>query len=120
MDKLLILLPIGLLTLVQLLLKWQAITYSVHRSNLRNYLSDLATSPWIWCALLLAGSAFVAWMIVLKKLPLSFAYPFISLTFPLVVLGSVLIFGEKVSAMQVLGLVLIVVGVSLYVRFSYI
>jgi multidrug transporter EmrE-like cation transporter len=119
MYKLLILLPITLLTTVQLLLKWQAAEHASERSNIWTYLFGLAMSPWVWCALTMAGLSFVAWMLVLKRIPLSFAYPFVSLTFPLVVIGSVLFFGEKVNPAQLIGLALIVVGLSVYVRYAH-
>jgi multidrug transporter EmrE-like cation transporter len=120
MEKLLILLPIGLLTTVQLLLKWQATTHGSARSSLWAYFIGLGTSVWMWCAIVLAGLSFMAWMLVLKRVPLSFAYPFVSLTFPLVVIGSVAIFGEKVNTPQLIGLGLIIVGISLHVRYAHI
>jgi multidrug transporter EmrE-like cation transporter len=120
MERLLILLPIVLLTTVQLLLKWQAATHGSDRSSLWAYLVGLGTSVWMWCALTLAGVSFITWMLVLKRVPLSSAYPLVSLTFPLVVIGSMVIFGEKVNVPQLVGLGLIVLGVSIHVRFAHI
>jgi multidrug transporter EmrE-like cation transporter len=118
MEKYLILLPIGLLTSVQLLLKWQAASHAQARISLLSYLVSLASSPWVWIAMAMAGLAFIAWMVVLKRIPLSFAYPFVSLTFPLVAIGSVFIFDEKVNPLQMVGLVLILAGVAMHVRFA--
>lgn len=115
LDKLLILVPVLLLALAQVLLRWQASTVgaTVQLADRWAYLRGLAASPWVWLALALAGISFVAWVIVLRRWPLGYAYPFVSLTFPLVALGGVTLLGERLAAGQVFALVLIVAGVAL-------
>ncbi|WP_404454668.1 EamA family transporter [Virgibacillus necropolis] len=66
--------------------------------------------------LILSGflSAFVAslfWMAAMTKFNISFAYPFMSLSFVLVFLLSVFLFGEPVTSQKVIGLSLIVLGI---------
>ena len=46
----------------------------------------------------------------MSKLPLSYAYPFTSLSFVLVAVLSATLFGEQVTAWRVAGLVLVVLG----------
>ncbi len=114
-DKLLILVPVLLLALAQVLLRWQArsVGSALAVTDRWSYLRGLAASPWIWLALVLAGVSFVAWMIVLRRWPLGYAYPFVSLTFPLVAVGGVMLLGERLAAGQVVALCLIVAGVAL-------
>ncbi len=54
-----------------------------------------------------------AWTVALKKLPLVFAYPFMSLALPLTFFGSVALFDEAVSPQRVVGICLIVCGIVL-------
>lgn len=59
-----------------------------------------------------------SWLIALSKLSLSIAYPFMSLTFPLVLICSVFFFNEPVSLMRWLGVILIMVGLIFIGKFS--
>lgn len=53
------------------------------------------------------------WAIIVKRLKLSVAYPVMSLSFPLVLLVSFLIFGERVSIYNIFGAFTVVAGVLL-------
>ncbi len=67
--------------------------------------------PWIMSGLFGAGIAALAWMAAMTKLDLSHAYPFVSITFPAVVILSYFFFNEPLSIHKIIGLALIVVGV---------
>ena len=110
--------PVAALAIAQVVLKWQARMAADMRMDALSYLKTLVYSPWFWLALLLGGIALVAWLLVLRRYPLSYAYPYISLTFPLVALLSVMSLGERLSLGQVVGLGLIVVGVALNARYG--
>jgi multidrug transporter EmrE-like cation transporter len=58
-----------------------------------------------------AGSA-VCWLYVLRVAPLSRAYGLTSLTYVLVFVAGIVLFGEHVRPLHVLGTVLIVVGIA--------
>lgn len=68
------------------------------------------SNPRVVFGLLMAVVAASAWILTLSKLPLSYAYPFMSLTFPIVVILSARIFEEPISPRAYLGLGLIVMG----------
>lgn len=57
--------------------------------------------------------SFILWLYVLSKAKLSYAYPFISLTYILVVFLSYIILGEPFSKEIWVGVVLITIGVSI-------
>lgn len=61
------------------------------------------------------GSSFLVWLVALRQLPLSVAYPMLSLSYPLVYLVAVTVpaFGEFADPLRTFGIALIVVGVSL-------
>ena len=58
------------------------------------------------------GIAAVCWIFALTKFDLSRAYPFMSATFVLVLIGSAVFFNENLSPFKVAGLALIVAGLA--------
>jgi drug/metabolite transporter (DMT)-like permease len=79
-------------------------------------LLELFFQPEIWIALSLYGFSSVAWIWVLSRAQLSFAYPVLALSFPVVVAFSALLFSETVTGLRWLGVGTIVAGVSLMAR----
>jgi drug/metabolite transporter (DMT)-like permease len=67
--------------------------------------------PLVISGLLSAVLASSTWIAALCKFELSYAYPFISLTFVAVVALSFLFFGEAINAYKLIGLALICLGV---------
>lgn len=63
-----------------------------------------------YTALFLRG---VIWIFVLKRLPISAAYPFISLSFVLVLIASYWFFGEEITFFKGIGSMLIISGIIL-------
>ncbi len=70
----------------------------------------------IWGGFIVYGLSAVCWLWVLSRAQLSFAYPILSLAFPIVVGLSAVLFSESISAMRWTGVGLIVVGVSFLSR----
>lgn len=64
-----------------------------------------------FCGILFIGQA-AAWLAVLKRLPLSHAYPFTSLTIIALLVSGALFFGESITLGNVLGTFLIMAGVA--------
>jgi drug/metabolite transporter (DMT)-like permease len=56
---------------------------------------------------------FVIWLIVLSKLDLSYAYPILAFSYCIVPLLSWWIFGEQVSPMRWVGILVICAGVAI-------
>lgn len=53
------------------------------------------------------------WLYILSKFDLSYAYPFMSLNFVIILITSQIFFGEKMNKGKVAGVVLICCGISL-------
>ncbi|MFT4274206.1 MAG: 4-amino-4-deoxy-L-arabinose-phosphoundecaprenol flippase subunit ArnE [Pantoea sp.] len=68
---------------------------------------------WIALSMLLLGLAMLLWLVVLRLVPVSVAYPMLSLNFVLVALAARLIWRESFSLRQIIGTLLIVAGVAL-------
>ena len=71
---------------------------------------------YIISAFIAAFFAAISWMIALQKLELSFAYPFMSLNFVVVLLLSSWLLGEQMTFQKVLGVGLIVFGTFIAAR----
>jgi multidrug transporter EmrE-like cation transporter len=100
----------------QLIIKWQSSAVASppgDKAAIQAYLVEMLTRPWVLFAYVLAFLGSTFWMLALSRLPLSIAYPFMSLAFPLAMLGSATFFGEPVSWQLVAGLVLVMLGLTL-------
>ncbi|TQS70582.1 EamA family transporter [Ornithinibacillus gellani] len=75
------------------------------------FLFRLLLDPLILSGFLSAFVASLFWMAAMTKFDISFAYPFMSLSFVLVFLLSVFLFSEPVTAQKVIGLSFIVLGI---------
>ena len=68
--------------------------------------------PFIFSGLVATFISGLCWMATMSKLEISYAYPFTSLGFVAVVLLSALLFGESLNIWRIVGVLLIVVGVT--------
>lgn len=64
----------------------------------------------------LYGLSAICWLWVLSRTQLSLSYPVLALSFPIVVALSGLFFGEAITTLRWLGVVVIVLGVSLLAK----
>jgi multidrug transporter EmrE-like cation transporter len=67
---------------------------------------------WILTSLFMGYLAALSWMAAMTKLPLSYAYPFTSISVLLVFLVGVFFFKEPIHITQLLGVALIIVGIG--------
>ena len=73
-------------------------------------------NPWYASALGFLALQALCWISAIRQLPLSFAYPFMSLTFPINLLVAHTVFHETVVRHHIAGTVLIVLGVVIIAR----
>jgi len=73
-------------------------------------------SPFIALGLIMYGLSTFLWIYALKYLPLSKVYPFTFLTFGLVLILSYILFNERLNPINMLGVILILIGVYLSVK----
>lgn len=79
-------------------------------------LSNVIRSPMVWVGLALYGLGAVAWLIVLSRLDLSFAYPFVALSYAITPILAWRLLDESVSALRWLGIAVIILGVVIVSR----
>lgn len=76
----------------------------------------MATSPLLLIGVAIFGVSTLLWLLALSKADLSFAYPFLSLTYIAVLVGGAVLFHERVTIDRVLGFAVIVTGVWIVAR----
>lgn len=100
----------------QLVLKWRVVQYGslpdLLLERLR-FLLWLVLDPFILSGFIAAFGASLFWMAAMTKLDISFAYPFMSIAFMLVLLFSALFFNEPLTWHKVVGLLLIASGIAI-------
>lgn len=82
-------------------------------SGLASVARAVALSPYIWSGLFAYGFGTLLWLLVLSRIPVSLAYPFVALGIILTTLSGMLLLGEQVSRMSMAGIGLIAVGIVL-------
>lgn len=70
-------------------------------------------TPYVFMGFLVYGLSSILWMRIIRQVPLSFAYPMVSISYVLVVVMSKILFGDKINLTMSAGLLLICLGVTL-------
>jgi multidrug transporter EmrE-like cation transporter len=98
----------------QLILKWQVTKAGAFPQPFPQralFLLRLVLNPWIIGGMFAGFLAFLCWMAALTKFELSYAYPFMSLAFVLVLFSSALLFHETLTMPKMFGILLIMTGI---------
>ncbi len=108
-----ILLCIAFTVYGQLILKWRLAGFESFPDNFIEKLIFtffLLKDPFILSGFFAAFCAALSWMIAIQKFDLSFAYPFMSLCFVIVLIFSWIFFKENINIYKVIGVTLIIIG----------
>lgn len=114
MDHLYILSTILFTVYGQLVIKWQvtrAGSFPEDAAEKALFLLRLVLNPWVISSLAAAFLAFLSWMAAMTRFELSYAYPFMSLAFVLVLWLSAALFHEAINVPKLLGVALIITGI---------
>lgn len=85
-------------------------------SGIVGLVKTIVTTPMVLLGLALYGVGALAWIVVLRRMDLSHAYPFLALNFVLIALVSRFALGETVPALRWLGIGVICIGILLVAR----
>jgi multidrug transporter EmrE-like cation transporter len=103
----------------QLVVKWQvgkAGAFPATWPERILFLAKLVMNPWVLSAMGAGFGALLCWLAAMTKFELSYAYPFMSLAFVLVLILSVFFFGEALTAPKILGVLVVIVGIAIASR----
>jgi len=84
--------------------------------TLGKFFSEVIKSPLVWVGLLLYVLSAAIWLVVLSAVDLSFAYPFIGVTYVLVLILSKFILKEDINPLRWAGAAIITIGVVVISR----
>lgn len=87
-------------------------TFSVNGPSVR----AVVTQPLVWAGLALFGVSAIVWLVVLSRASLSFAYPFASITYVLILLFDHFVLDEQVPGLRWGGVACIALGIFLVSR----
>ncbi len=93
-------------TLLQILFKGIALSPSG-----KSYLA-LAFDPMLYVGGCLFGLQAVVWLAVLRRMPLSTAYPITSLTVITLLISAVVVYGETITTGNLIGSIVIMAGIA--------
>jgi multidrug transporter EmrE-like cation transporter len=90
--------------------------FSLSTANIMPLLNGLVLNPSVMGGVFLHVLALITWLYVLKHVDVSYAYPFISLGFVLVLILGYFFFNEDVNLYRVAGVAAIMLGIILISR----
>lgn len=105
----------------QIILKWRIGFYNVLPLDVKEkiiFLFHLLLDPFIISGLLSAFVASLFWMMAMTKFELSYAYPFMGLTYAIVFGIAIYLFGESFTMYKLVGILLIMSGIYVLSRSS--
>ncbi|MCW6038510.1 EamA family transporter [Spirulina subsalsa FACHB-351] len=114
MSHIYVLLTILFTVYGQIIIKWQVSNAGVFpqdNSEKIYFIIKLLSNPWVISSFMAAFLAAISWMAAMTKLPLSYAYPFTSSSFVLVLFLSAIFFREPITLSKSAGLLLIILGI---------
>jgi multidrug transporter EmrE-like cation transporter len=85
-------------------------------ASLWNSAQQIALVPALWLALLAYGASVIVWIVGLSRVPVSQAYPVLSLGYVVTALAAWAWLGEAVTWQRLLGIGVIIAGVWLVAR----
>jgi drug/metabolite transporter (DMT)-like permease len=97
----------------QLIMRWQVSAAGPLPPGLLDkvyFVTALLLNPWVMSGVLATFFAGVSWMLVMTKFEISYAFPFVSLNYIIILVAGYFLFGESFGLMKMLGTGLIVLG----------
>jgi drug/metabolite transporter (DMT)-like permease len=105
----------------QVIMRWQvghAGALPVGVSGKVQFVVSLLINPWVISGIIATFLAGVSWMLALTKFQISYAYPFTSLVYMLVLISGTVFFRDGVNAGRLVGTAVVMGGVLIIARFG--
>lgn len=114
MSYLYIFVTICLTVYCQLIVKWRINIHGDINMGLAGkyyYFLQVFTDPFIISGVISIIVAGLCWIAAMTKFDLSYAYPFVGLTFALVLIFSAIFFHEPINLYKIAGVIMIIAGI---------
>jgi multidrug transporter EmrE-like cation transporter len=103
----------------QMIIKWQVSNAGDFPPDLGEklmFMVRLLLNPWVISSFAAAFMASLWWMAAMTQFELSFAYPFMSLAFVVVMVLSIMFLGEQLTWTKIAGTLIIITGLFVITR----
>lgn len=100
----------------QLIMRWQvsqAGTRPVDSIGRAQFFANLFFNPWVLSSIFAMLFAGISWMLAMRRFEISYAYPWLSLSFVLILIFGVFLFDEPFNFAKVLGTILAIAGIAI-------
>lgn len=98
----------------QLIMRWQVTAAGALPADCLGkffYVLNLILDPWVLSGIVATFLAGISWMLAMTKFEISYAYPFVSLNYILVLVAGSIFFDESISMSKLAGSALVVLGI---------
>lgn len=98
----------------QLVMRWQVTAAGQLPDDVTSkirFIVTLLLNPWVISGVVSTFFAGVSWMLAMTKFEISYAFPYVSLNYVLILAASIILFNESFSAIKFLGSLIIIVGI---------
>ncbi len=92
-----------------------SVSAAIHGGG-KDLILAVAGSPLVWTGLMIYGLSVAVWLWILSKVDLSLAYPFVGVSFIVVMLFGAFLLQETISPLRMVGTMLITLGCILVAR----
>jgi len=92
---------------------------NLHLEFTLSALPHIVFHPLVWLSVLCIIAGGVLWLVGMSKFELSFMYPFLTLNYVLIILGSIFVLKEKIQFHTIMAIFFIVLGLILISRSKY-
>lgn len=103
----------------QLIMRWQVSAAGPLPPGLPDkigFVIALLLNPWVMSGILATFLAGISWMLAMTKFEISYAYPFVSLNYILVLAAGFLLFQETITFTKLAGSALVILGIIVIAR----
>lgn len=103
----------------QVVMRWQVSQAGALPIDLMGkvkFVGLLFLNPWVLSSIIATLFAGISWMLAMSRFEISYAYPWVSLNFILMLLFGVLFFSETFNSAKFLGTLLVIAGIVVISR----
>jgi multidrug transporter EmrE-like cation transporter len=103
----------------QLIMRWQVSLAGALPPDMVGklyFVAKLFLNPWVFTSIAATLLSGISWMLAMSRFEISYAYPWISLNFLIMLLFGVLLFDESFNFTKLLGTCLVAAGIFVMVR----
>lgn len=103
----------------QIIMRWQVAKAGAippDFSGKIQFVVSLLLNPWVMTGIVATFLAGVSWMLAMTRFEVSYAFPFVSLTYILVLVASIYLFNESFTLTKFAGTLIVTLGIIIIAR----